>query len=192
MGRDMIDAQSNPSSSPGVRITLQLNNSFNLFVIFIALTLMLRLLLNWKTWSRPAAHFLSCLPPDVQTAVITIWGNCVFLKRDVGGGCRYTECDIPAGREVRSPVSWQRTASNLCPVSKGCLRKRCCRQFAAGTRDALPPSCLRCCQGEWNSPRGNFRDLILSPSQPCQRKLLTFIRPRCNYHINLSAAVKAI
>lgn len=37
-----------PSSSPGARITLDLNNSSNLFVIFITLTLRLGSLLNWK------------------------------------------------------------------------------------------------------------------------------------------------
>ncbi len=68
-----------PSSSLGARITLDLTNSSNLFVIFITLTLRLRPLLIGKP--RVASHsFLLLLPSDAQTAVITIRGNYGILK----------------------------------------------------------------------------------------------------------------
>lgn len=68
------------SSTPGARITFDLNNSSKLLVIFVRFILRPRPLLNWKNLQSPGTQILLCIPFDMQTDAIAIKGNGGFLK----------------------------------------------------------------------------------------------------------------
>lgn len=90
------------SSSPWARITLDLNNSSNLFVIVITLTLRLELLLNWKTSSLRllVSSPLTCRQLWLQLKVIASFFNMVV------GSCRYWPTGVSSGRHHSESVRW--------------------------------------------------------------------------------------
>lgn len=114
-------------SPPEARITLDLNNSSQLLVFSIMLTLRLRPLLNWKNLGSPGNRFFLGVPLNMQTDAITIKGNCSCLKRL----CRAAAM-LHLGSISRLDWCHSNTPLHLEAVLKIC----CCLRSAAGIRDA--------------------------------------------------------